>query len=495
MFVVFAQGAAESAASSDGTVDLEIWTQNAGYLETKIGSVGYNFYKDLTGVGLWQPYVEWNGGSTYKEQLNLRIASKDLPDIFHPVDLGSSLAENGALLDLTDILPRTKLWESVPSYVWDMLKSVDPTGQGRIWGTPAVSSYAKHGAMIRQDWLDKLGLEMPKTQEELIEVLRAFKTQDPNGNGLADEIPAGGRQGATWMDYLFNEYGVVLNEGKPTWDLYDGELTYSAVTKNMRDALEFVRDLYAEGLIDEETLLNSKSDWEGKIDSGVVGIYYHIPHSSWKRAINIYNNTGVKADWIVLNPISADGYECAYPIFLNSDYELCFKYTDDPVKLAAIEQFLNAYGDQDLWDDFYYGAPGMHCTIDADGNKKMLPVDYKTQSNLIINPGQTIATADSFALTLENAKTEENAWAYDRSIANLALQDQYGKPIAGNGLPTSIYDGYPEIQNRTLYVQYASKIIIGEWPIEKFDEFVEKWYASGGDEVTKRAREWYSKMN
>lgn len=42
------------------------------------------------------------------------------------------------------------------------------------------------------------------------------------------------------------------------------------------------------------------------------------------------------------------------------------------------------------------------------------------------------------------------------------------------------------------YVEYASKIITGDWPIEKFDEFVEKWYSSGGQEVTDAARAWYN---
>ena len=42
------------------------------------------------------------------------------------------------------------------------------------------------------DWLEKLGLEEPQTTEELYEVLKAFKTQDPNGNGKANEIPLTG---------------------------------------------------------------------------------------------------------------------------------------------------------------------------------------------------------------------------------------------------------------------------------------------------------------
>ena len=146
----------------------------------------YNFYKDIIGVGIVQPYVEWNGGETYLEQLNLRIAAGDMPDMFTPWNgVETELIENGALLDLTDLLPEKAphLWESIPGDVWDAVKANDPTGQNRIYVIPQVMSYGRNGAMIRKDWLDNLGLDMPTTQEEFVEVLRAFKNDDPNGNG------------------------------------------------------------------------------------------------------------------------------------------------------------------------------------------------------------------------------------------------------------------------------------------------------------------------
>ena len=94
---------------------------------------------------------------------------------------------------------------------------------------------------------------------------------------------------------------------------------------------------------------------------------------------------------------------------------------------------------------------------------------------------------------MEAVKTDDTAWSVDMAVENLKKMPEYGKLIAGDGMPNSVYDGYPDIMNRTLYVEYASKIIAGEYPIDKFDEFVEKWYASGGEAVTKAAREWYAK--
>ena len=96
---------------------------------------------------------------------------------------------------------------------------------------------------------------------------------------------------------------------------------------------------------------------------------------------------------------------------------------------------------------------------------------------------------------LEGIRSDENAWAVDNSIRNVHEIQQYGRIIAGNNIPTTIYEGYEDIGARTLYVEYASKIISGEWPIEKFDEFVEKWYANGGEEVTERARAWHDELN
>ena len=82
------------------------------------------------------------------------------------------------------------------------MKANDPTGEGRIYMIPNVLTYPLCSGMIRQDWLDELGLSMPETQDELVEVLKAFRDQDPNGNGIADEIPTGGRAEARWMTYL-----------------------------------------------------------------------------------------------------------------------------------------------------------------------------------------------------------------------------------------------------------------------------------------------------
>jgi len=150
----------------------------------------------------------------------------------------------------------------------------------------------------------------------------------------------------------------------------------------------------------------------------------------------------------------------------------------------------NAYGDQSLWQTFNNGLEGMHSEM-VDGQLVRLPEDKSTQQKLVLEPFNGVGTADFVIGLLEEQLSEEREWSVSDSIRNIKDLQQYVKFPAGDGIPSSIYNDYPDIQNRSLYVEYASKIIVGEFPIEKFDEFVEQWYATGGTEVTKAAREWY----
>lgn len=482
------------SGSEEAVVDLEIWSGNLGFLAPEKGGAVYDFYKELIGVGITQPYVEWGGGSTYQQQLNLKITAGEMPDMFMPFNgMESDLIKNGALLDLSEYLPEMapNLWAAVPEEVWNIMRSYDPSGEGGIYTIPSIVSYTLMSGLVRQDWLDALNLSMPTTQDEFVEVLRAFKEGDPNGNGIADEIPTGGRADVKWMDHLFSMYGLAMWEGAPEWDIYDGELTYSAVTENMRDALEFISGLYAEGLMDPETLLNDKAGWEGKINSDKVGIVYHWAEQAYAYAESLESSTGTKADWVVMPAISAPGYEAYYTKRQVSGASWVVKNTDDEAKIEAIMKVLDAYGNSDLWDIFYYGVEGMHSEV-QDGVLTKLPDDYTTMENMVLQPSLTIASLDYRIGMFEDMTTDDREWSLNQAVRNLRDVQIYGKEIAGDGMPASVYDGYADILNRTLYIEYASKIITGEYSIDKFDEFVEKWYSSGGEQVTKAAREWYA---
>ncbi len=134
-------------------------------------------------------------------------------------------------------------------------EQICPVGDALCYYNNAGSRLSGAGQIlwINSGWLKKLGLTIPSTTEELREVLRAFRDGDPNGNGLADEIPLAGIRGSyasSPTEFLLNSF--VYNDPYHSRYGVNGEAeTLMAETEAFREGLAFVHGLYAEGLLDE----------------------------------------------------------------------------------------------------------------------------------------------------------------------------------------------------------------------------------------------------
>lgn len=213
------------------------------------------------------------------EQFNLMIASNQLPDmIFYNwanVTGGpAKYIDDGVILRLNDAMEKwapnfMKYIEQYPEarkqsvlddgtfYMFPMLR-INSDNEGGQWFRVA-------GHMIRQDWLDKLGLQMPTTMEELYEVFVAFRDKDPNGNGLKDEIPYAvpSSSGLTTLAPMFG----VLYE----FMLKDGKVAYGPLQPEFREFVETMRKWYAEKLIDNEYSLTDGAALTTKITNSLAG--------------------------------------------------------------------------------------------------------------------------------------------------------------------------------------------------------------------------------
>lgn len=128
------------------------------------------------------------------------LASGDLPEIIIGcnirLDQLQILANQGLLLPLDDYIEKYGVDSDQVYTAYPQIKDLITMLDGKIYGLPHVND-CYHCSMaqkmwVYQPWLDKLGLEVPTTTEEFYQMLKAFKEQDPNGNGEADEIPLSG---------------------------------------------------------------------------------------------------------------------------------------------------------------------------------------------------------------------------------------------------------------------------------------------------------------
>ncbi|MCA0757646.1 extracellular solute-binding protein [Paenibacillus sp. N4] len=472
--------------------------------ETESGSVTVKVFKSHMGVGTIPDrnndhvkYVEEKTGVVYElvttppgseptEFLNLMIASDDLPDILRPIGgIEQTLIKQGGALPLDDLLPQyaPNVWKNIPQEAWDIVRSASP--DGHIYYVPKVFLVPERAPMIRQDWLDKVGLEMPKTIEEYKEVLRAFRDKDPNGNGQPDELPTTGREFGKWMDHLFGMYGVAMWEGVPEWDIYDGQIQYAGVTKNMKAAIAFIRELYEEKLLDNETFLNKGDVWMAKINNNQVGSWYHLPANLRDRVT-------------AMQKTAPDAYVAGMPMPAVEGFEgfVTQKSMGEPEWLIPAAAKDKAEASLKLLDFFYnkendefvrWGIEGQQHEV-VDGKKVLLPPE---DSRPIALGMRNLTTKED----MDNRIKETIPEGMQKMVQDIfAVSTADARRIAGDGMPATVYEGFPDIQSHKLFQEYLTKIVIGEWPLEKFDEFVDKWNKAGGETVTKRVQEWYAKV-
>jgi putative aldouronate transport system substrate-binding protein len=224
-----------------------------------------------------------------KEKRQISLASGDLPDVYMLipwVDQFSQpellqLGRQGIAVPLNDLIAQhapnvQRAFEETPE-----LRDLATAPDGTIYGMPQWNEcyHCSYGAKlwINSDWLEKLGLAMPTTTEEMREVLRAFKTRDPNGNGRADEIPLSGSTSDTLLPYFMNAFLYDPQAGNAhtsTLAMRGGRVQLQAAQPEWRDGLRYVASLYEEGLIDPGAFSQNRDAMSAKgdlADAVVVG--------------------------------------------------------------------------------------------------------------------------------------------------------------------------------------------------------------------------------
>lgn len=255
------------------------YTRKAGAKDNN-DTLHYQEMEKLTGC-----HVEWihPAEGAMNERFNLTIASGNLPDMmvntWNSIQGGAKMyAEDGIIIPLRELIK-----ENMPNLTAFLEKNSDIAKQftddeGEIYYIPLIRQDAKlkicAGPQMRTDWLKKLGLEAPKNPDELYEVLKAFKTQDPNGNGQADEIPMSGvrfEDSTHSIDKLLWMFGTTN-----TFYIDEGKVKFGVMEDAYEEGLSYITKLYKEGLIDQDYLLNDRDKMDSKVMNDKVGYIYSL---------------------------------------------------------------------------------------------------------------------------------------------------------------------------------------------------------------------------
>jgi putative aldouronate transport system substrate-binding protein len=319
----------------------------------------WQMVEDATNV-----HINWISvtGDNWANYTNLMWASGDYPDIATNLTNTVYYAEQGVFF------PQNSIWQqNMPNFMKILqahpeIELFCQYDDGNIYALPALEENnieMINGIWINKPWLDKLGLAVPTTLEEFVNVLIAFKTQDPNGNGIADEIPFT----FGWGNELLGWFGASND-----WLIRDAKAVYSPATENYKQYVQFMNRLWNLGLIDPEiyTQDGSTFDAKGKMDPPVYGVITHY-------GLYLVAGDSTYDDYILLAPIKtgtdpSGAYNGRY--FKNNfmffvDWgPFLFKTAKNP---DIFERWLDFLYDPEIGVQARYGMGGVHIMKNANG--------------------------------------------------------------------------------------------------------------------------------
>jgi multiple sugar transport system substrate-binding protein/putative aldouronate transport system substrate-binding protein len=463
-------------------------------------------------------------GNDYDQKISLSIASNTLPDalVLSSRNQFVKAYQAGLLMDITQLYT-----DNACTFLRDKMAMEDgkyiAQGQfnGRLWGIPSatVTTDGVNLCIIRQDWLDRLGLPAPRTLADVERAAKAFLDAGLARIGIASPDKRG-RFYCTFLESSNNPYGFdpvfqVLGANPGYWVKdSSGKTVYGTIQPEMRNSLAFLNDWYRKGLLDPEMGVRDMSD--EVISSNATGIFFgpwwaiaygnmssltNDPSADW-QFYPIYDDEGqwisrmkeYGNQYIVINknasPETAKAVIVTENIWNTGDAVFDTRVdetywqplrmpianlTETELEYEAYYQLLNG---EKTREDFNLPSDPAYWRVYLGATEDQL---FSVMKNWVrgTRPGTVLPIA---------AFDQSNNY-FQRSFAILTGDRVYSSLRPDREIFSEIYGMTDGMQRRwanlwALEQAMVVNIITGKQPLSYFDQFVAQWKAEGGDDIT-----------
>ncbi|TBL80707.1 extracellular solute-binding protein [Paenibacillus thalictri] len=427
--------------------------------------------------------------------LNTLIASGDIPDMIFFKDKTTAVQyyDQGVLADLDDIVKKyNTFYGHFKPNAWDALKY-----KGKLIGTPGYELVQGiNGWWIRNDWLKKLNLKVPTTTDELLEVMKAFTTKDPDGNGKDDTY---GFVTGVLKDGSFVNQNAVLGIETVMWmfgvnpntvDIKDNKLVIDNVDPRMKEAVTFLNKMVSEKVIDPDWVSISDSNAVAqKFYKGKVGVIIRDWRSLEPATTDKMKEVGGEVpDWIAIAPPKGPSGEQILGLenLQSNMWSISKKAAADPEKMKRIFDMLTYwYTDKDAYPYFSYGIKGINWDMKDGKLVRMVPSKEDNDKYLWTGHYKMPRKADDAVYyNFQNPRTEEFQKIYQK----------YVKSNTANGFVVpdtndSLFKDREKYVNEMLLKFITGKESLANWDnyVKTLDsKFNQKGYV---DNVTKQLKD------
>ena len=419
------------------------------------------------------------------DKQNLMIASGDYTDVIVG-SLNYSGGVDGAVEEevLTNI---AEYAEYMPDYMNTLFEDINDVAAAystefnltAFYGINDSEAKAEYGPVIRQDWLEELGLESPETYDDLHEILLKFK----ENYGATLWITAyGGVPGDFSGGYGVAEYSG--GAGFPTW-VEDGEFKFAVMEEGLKEYLTMMNQWYSEGLIYPDFLSPGGTDYPDNslITDGDVGVYFtYVSYMEAQQDVLTASNPDAliaPITWPVKNAGDEQKFGKA-PNNSGVDGMGAFSVTTASEDVATLCAIFNEFYTEDGYNYCNWGVEGETYTVAEDGRHVFTDLitndEYNLGANIMMTyyffkDGPFLYDNDRYLASYSERQIEAaEMWTTSRSAAALSTMttDQ----------ATEYYTAQVDIS--TVYQEYVVKFIVGDKDIESdWQEFMDQLSGCG----------------
>lgn len=337
----------------------------------------YNAGTTANAVESWEEQLVWQ---TIQDKFNidlqwthseapiaLQIASGDMCDVLYGVKPSdaATYGYQGAFRPLNDVIeqymPNFQRWlEKLPA-----VKALITAPDGNIYCLPRMLVHPE--AQVWAGWymnvglLEKEGLKVPNTVDEMLEVLRAYKAAHP------ESYPITGYNENLWL--MFNWFATAYdtNYGQSTFWVVDseGKVQYAPSTENYRKAVETISQMFAEGLIDPNFDGNDLSAVDERMINGssIMTFLSHV--SGLTKQLNLMDAAGIEPTLAEipspLNNVDSDRWNTGTHTNIDAGFSCVISTTASDEAVEAIARYQDwLYDENSGYEVLCHGIEGEH---------------------------------------------------------------------------------------------------------------------------------------
>ncbi|MCR5772470.1 MAG: ABC transporter substrate-binding protein [Butyrivibrio sp.] len=287
-----------------------------------------------------------------------------------------SAAKNGAFVDLNNYIWDSEKYPYLSQLSEDVAANL--TVNGQLIALPRTRVVGRYGLSYRQDWAEKLGVELPEnaTPDDVYNMLYAFTYNDPDGNGVDDTIGMEMTSYTGPFDIIQTWFGC--GNG---WQEVDGQLVPVWTTDEYFEAVDYIKKLYDDGLMPADFYSRPTDSWSNGCKTGENGVFIDVLDSG-KRIWQYYEAEDTLTPSVV-NPDepasmtlygAVNGHTLATAGY-NGFFTLSATTLDTPEKIEAALTVLDRLCSPEMLTLTQYGLEGINYQYDADGYIEDLDAD------------------------------------------------------------------------------------------------------------------------